>query len=110
MILSNYSYYEPAAQASPTLGGLIFGFVLAAFAYGLVPIIYANATLGVTKAKYNLVCWGSNFVVFFILRALGTNGGGLIIWTLIMTVIGKSILRKNDRIIETKKEEDSEES
>ena len=110
MILSNYSYYEPAAKASPTLAGIILSVLFTAFIYGLVPIIYANATLGVTKAKYNTVCWVSNLVISAVISALGGNGGGLILWTLIMTAIGKHILRKNDRIIETKKEEDLEES
>ena len=91
-------YYESVQQEpSVYVPFLLIGIVITLVVYGAFPIILAMGRKEIiTKTKYNLLCFGANFFVMFLLFALiqESSGSPYILWTCVFSSIGLKILKK----------------
>ena len=104
------SYIE-LLQKSPGLFVLvlIISLVVTLLVYGAFPIIFAKLRkTPITKKKYNLLCYGINFigVIFFVALNGAASGAPYILWTGVFSYHGAKILTKKELLLKapTKRE------
>lgn len=89
---------------------MILSFFLTIAAYASFPLILANVLKKPIKSvKYRLICFGLNFVVYFIFFLLG--GGSpvaFILWTVLFSKWGLSILNNKGLVLDDKTKEKTE--
>lgn len=76
---------------------LLISLAITLLAYAALPIILAKTRKKtITKKKYNLLCYGINFLIMFVFIVLNgkSSGAPYIIWTGIFSSIGLRILRE----------------
>ena len=82
---------------------LIVSLVITLVAYGAFPLIFARMREEtITKKKYNLFCFGINFlvmVVFIAINGEATSAGPYMLWTLVFSTLGIKTL-KNRGVLE----------
>ena len=82
---------------------LLISFAITLFAYGAFPLIWAkNRTEAITKKKYNLTCWGVNFLISLLFGMInGTaSGAPYVLWTLVFTNSGLKKLKSKGLLVE----------
>ena len=104
------SYIE-LYQKSPGLFVLVLivSLVVTLLVYGAFPIIFAKLRkTPITKKKYNLLCYGINFigVIFFVALNGAASGAPYILWTGVFSYHGAKILTKKELLLKasTKRE------
>ena len=79
------------------VGRLLLALLLTAIYYGLFPIIFSLVRKKpITKKKYNLLCYGINFVLMIVIQsaeASSYSAAPYAIWTLIASSIGSAFLK-----------------
>lgn len=83
--------YQP--EPSAVLAGFGASLVITLIAYGVFPLFFALLrNEEISKKKYTWTCFGVNAAVMVVFIAVGSNGGGYVLWTWIFSAIGKKIL------------------
>lgn len=97
------SYYELFQQGPAVYIPIILIMLLITLvAYAIFPLIFAFTRKKViTKTKYNIFCYGINFLVmfFFIIVNGKSSGSPYFLWTCIFSVVGTNILKRR-RVLE----------
>ena len=92
------SYYELFQQGPAVyIPVILIMLLITLIAYAIFPLIFAFTRKKViTKAKYNLFCYGTNFLVmfFFIVINGKSSGSPYFLWTCIFSVLGTKILKR----------------
>ena len=92
------SYYELFQQGPMVyIPVLLISLAVTLLAYAAFPIIFAKTRKKtIVKKKYNLLCYGINFLIMFVFIVLNgkSSGAPYIIWTGIFSSIGLRILRE----------------
>lgn len=91
-------FYELLQQGPAVyIPAFLFSFVITVAAYGAFPLIMAKTQKKIiTKRKYNVLCFFTNFFVMAIFVAVNGNsasGGPYILWTWFFSSIGIKILK-----------------
>ncbi len=92
------SYYE-LFQKGPTVYVpiLLIMLLITLMAYATFPLAFALMRKKIiTKAKYNLFCYGINFgvMIFFILINGKSSGSPYFLWTCVFSIVGTNILKR----------------
>ena len=92
------SYYELFQQGPMVyIPILLISLAITLLAYAAIPIILAKTRKKtITKKKYNLLCYGINFLIMFVFIVLNgkSSGAPYIIWTGVFSSIGLRILKE----------------
>ena len=92
------TYYELFQQGPMVyIPVLLISLVVTLLAYAALPIILAKTRKKIiTKKKYNLLCYGINFLIMIAFIGLNgkSSGAPYIIWTGVFSSMGLRILKK----------------
>ena len=92
------SYYELFQQGPEVyVPILLIMLMITLVAYAMFPLIFAYKRKKIiTKKKYNLLCYGINFLVmlFFVIINGKSSGSPYFLWTCVSTIMGTNILKR----------------
>ena len=74
---------------------LLVSLLITLVAYGVFPLIFARVRkAGITKKKYNLICFGVNFLIMILFIALNgsSSGAPYVLWTWVFSAAGLKTL------------------
>ena len=77
---------------------LLVSLLITLVAYGAFPLIFARVRkTGITKKKYNLICYGVNFLIMILFIALNgsSSGAPYVLWTWVFSAAGLKTLESN---------------
>lgn len=77
---------------------LLISLLVTLVAYGAFPLIFARVRkTGITKKKYNLICFGVNFLIMILFIALNgsSSGAPYVLWTWVFSAAGLKTLESN---------------
>jgi hypothetical protein len=94
------TYYELFQQGPMVyIPVLLISLVVTLLAYAALPIILAKTRKKIiAKKKYNLLCYGINFLIMIVFIGLNgkSSGAPYIIWTGVFSSMGLRILKKRN--------------
>lgn len=91
---------------------LLVSLLVTLVAYGAFPLIFARVRkTGITKKKYNLICFGVNFLIMILFIALNgsSSGAPYVLWTWVFSAAGLKTLESKG-VLERPQDKNSQKS